>query len=313
MPGWEKFLTIGLLKTLEVYYDGQPAQAYKFFIETMVKRIESFSTFQTINEFEPGESFYRIRTKEENYPLSPSEMFHIPFHLRGKVSTQRYSIPGFPSLYLAKSLYVAWEELKRPNLDKFQAVRLESTQTIKCLNLLRPKLKRSIMDKASYRYLMIWPLIAVCSIKVSRPEDSFKPEYILPQLLLQWVRNNGDIDGIMYGSTNINLTGRTTFLKNLYNVVLPVKDNNDDGLCTQLCDKFDMTPAISRQLLNFTSAGEPAFRTEEELLRMDKKIPKFEIIKGYPTLYSNTVIGIMEMILDEMQTEEIDPDCKDTL
>jgi len=298
----------GIIKTIEVYYDGQPAQAYEIFVKTMDNRIKSFATLQTLKDFKAGESFYRIRTKEENYPLRPSEMFHIPFHLRGKVTTQRYSIPGFPSLYLAKSLYVAWEELKRPNLDKFQAVRLESTETLRCLDLLRPKLQRSTMDKAAYRYLMIWPLIAACSIKVANPEDSFKPEYILPQLLLQWVRNTGNIDGIMYASTNISLKPRTS-LKNLYNVVLPVKDNNEDGLCTQLSYKFEMTPVISRQLLNFSPAGESAYRTEEELLRIDQKIPVFEIIKGYPAQYSNSVIGNMELILDEMLAEEIDPNC----
>jgi hypothetical protein len=298
----------GLRMTLEIYYDGQPAQAYEIFVKTMDNRIKSFSTLQTLREFEPGESFYRIRTKEENFPFSSSEMFHIPFHLRGRVTTQRYSIPGFPSLYLAKSLYVAWEELKLPNLDKFQAVRLESTEMLRCLDLLRPKLKRSVMDKEAYRYLMIWPLIAACSIKVANPEDSFKPEYILPQLLLQWVRNTGEIDGIMYASTNINLKARMP-LKNLYNVVLPVKDNNEDGLCTQLAYKFEMTPAISRQLLNFSSAGDLTFRTEEEISRIDQKIPMFEIIKGYPSHYSNSVIGNLEMILDKMQTEELNPNC----
>lgn len=298
----------GIVKTLEVYYDGQPAQAYEVFVKTMDNRIKSFATLQTLRDFMPGESFYRIRTKEENYPLSSSEMFHIPFHLRGKVTTQRYSIPGFPSLYLAKSLYVAWEELKRPNLDKFQAVRLESTETLRCLDLLSPKLERNTMDKDAYRYLMIWPLIAACSIKVANPQDSFKPEYIIPQLLLQWVRNTGNIDGIIYASTNIRLN-RKIPLKNLYNVVLPVKDNNEEGLCTQLSEKFEMTPAISRQLLNFSSAGESAFRTEEELLRIDQKIPEFEVVKGYRLQYGNSVIGNMELILDEMRPEEIDPNC----
>lgn len=298
----------GLSLSLDKYFDGQPAQAYEQFRKTMDQRVASFKTIQTIREINPGESFYRIRIKEENYPLSEKEMFHIPFELRGRVATQRYSIPGYPSLYLAKSLYVSWEEMKRPNLDRFQAVRLESSSIIKCLDLTKPNWGNDPMHIVAYRYLVMWPLIKACSIKVANVDDSFKPEYIIPQMLLQWVRNNGDIDGIIYTSTNVTLKEDQEH-KNLYNLVLPVKDNEDQGLCSSLSSKFLMTPAISRQLLSASSSVGSGLRTEDELKRIDEKIPPLEIIKGRKTNYSSSELGKLEMVLDEMKADPINKDC----
>ncbi|WP_316818699.1 RES domain-containing protein [Pedobacter nyackensis] len=302
----QKFID-GLSESLDFYYDGQPAKAYEKFRKTMDQRVRSFKTLQNIREYPKGESFYRIRIKEENYPFNTSEMFHIPFHLRGKVTTQRYSIPGFPSLYLSKAIFVAWEELKRPNLDKFQVVRLESIEPISCLNLTKPEWGDDPMQISAYRYLIIWPLIAACSIRVANPSDSFKPEYIIPQMLLQWIRNNGEIDGIIYASTNINLkTGKA--LKNLYNVVLPVKDNKDQGLCSALTKKFHMTPSVSRQLLHASASAGITIRSRAENQRIDDKIPVLEIIKGHKSNYSSSELGKLEMVLDSMKTEPIEPE-----
>ncbi|MFW1494652.1 hypothetical protein ACEV9S_24505, partial [Vibrio parahaemolyticus] len=57
---------------------------------------------------------------------------------------------------------------------------------------------------------MTWPLIAACSIRVKNPSDNFKPEYIIPQLLLQWARDYKSIDGIRYTSTHIEATSLTS-------------------------------------------------------------------------------------------------------
>ncbi|MES2456357.1 MAG: RES family NAD+ phosphorylase [Bacteroidota bacterium] len=303
----QRRFTNGFLDAIDTYFDGQPAQAYEIFNTTMNERLESFKTLQNIRRFLPGENFYRIRIKEENYPLGASEMFHIPFQYRGRVTTQRFSIPGFPSLYLGKTIYVAWEELKRPSLDRFQAVRLEAIKPISCLDLTRPDWGHDPLQIAAYRYLMIWPLIAGCSIRVSNPGDSFKPEYIIPQLLLQWVRNVGVIDGIIYASTNIKLKPGKQ-LKDLYNIVLPVKDNTDEGLCTSLTKKFEITSSISKQLLQ--SASNRVFlRNRSQHALIDAKIPPLEIIRGRPSSYSSTELGYLEMILDEMETYPISPKC----
>nr|WP_121272507.1 RES domain-containing protein [Pedobacter schmidteae] len=223
-----------LLETVDYYYKGYPSQAYIKFEEMLNYRTSKYKKLLNIKELEMDENFYRIRVKKENFPLSASEMFHIPFEHRGKVSTQRYSIPGFPCLYLGKTIYVAWEELKRPNLDEFQVIRLRSVKKIRLLNLTSEDWGNNDINKTAYKYLMTWPIIAACSIRVSNYADTFKPEYIIPQLLLQWVRNNQEmVDGLMYNSTHIKNKKLTTEGE-LYNVVLPVRDNKDKGHCQNL-------------------------------------------------------------------------------
>lgn len=61
-------------------------------------------------------------------------MFHIPFELRGKAATQRYSIPGLPSLYLGSSCYICWEELHRPDLNTVNSTRLKKDNNVKYLD-----------------------------------------------------------------------------------------------------------------------------------------------------------------------------------
>lgn len=300
----EEFIK-GITDTIELYFDGQPAKAYTKFSEVIEFRKGKYKKILNINKFDLDENFYRIRKKEENFPLSSFEMFHIPFDSRGKVSTQRYSIPGFPSLYLAKTLYVAWEELNRPSLDSFQAVRLISKKTISYLDLTTNDWGTNNLNKTAYKYLMTWPLIAACSIKVKDYSDTFKPEYIIPQLLLQWVRNTGEIDGIKYNSTHID---KTALLDegDLYNLVLPVKENKDEGYCSHLTSLFEITETISKQLLEYSTGGQTFLYRKEELDKINKKIPTLEIIKGRKFPYSYSVLGQMELTLDYMKTKKVD-------
>ena len=61
--------------------------------------------------------WYRMRNQEKYKRLFPAnEMFHIPFQLRGKVNTQRYSLPGYPCLYISRSIWATWEEMHEPQL-----------------------------------------------------------------------------------------------------------------------------------------------------------------------------------------------------
>lgn len=43
-------------------------------------------------------------------PYSRTRVLHTPYNLRSKVSTSRYSIAGYPSLYLGTSLQLCCKE-----------------------------------------------------------------------------------------------------------------------------------------------------------------------------------------------------------
>lgn len=291
----------GLNETIDAYLNGQPADAYQAIDNTINYRTKKFSSLLNFLTFDNGENFYRIRIKDENTAFTSEEMFHIPFEARGKVATQRYSIPGFPSLYLSKTLYVAWEELKRPNINAFQATRLCSTDSIKLLNLTPTNWGDNNQVSDAYKYLMTWPLIACCSIKVKNHNDYFKPEYIIPQLLLQWIRNKKEIDGIMYYSTNINYNSLS---KNgdLFNVVLPVKENKRTGYCSHLKKLFKMTNAVSWQLKEYAVGGQEFYYGKDEFKSLDEKIPNgIELISGRSYPYSYSILGNLEFYLDGME------------
>lgn len=298
----KQFIT-GLKETVDLYLDGQPAKAYTKFSDTIEFRTGKYKGILNLGEFNINETFYRIRKKEENFALSSLEMFHIPFESRGKVSTQRYSIPGFPSLYLSKTLYVAWEELSRPRLDNFQAVMLKNIKPIQFLDLTPSNWGKDNLNNKAYKYLMTWPLIAACSIKVKQPTDTFKPEYIIPQLLLQWIRENKELDGIKYNSSHVE-TGKLKSKGQFYNLVLPVKESKDEGYCNLLANTFEITETISWQLMEYAIGGQTFIGDDGNTI--NEKIPTIEIIKGRKYPYSYSALGNMESYLDGMPTKKIE-------
>ncbi|QKJ32865.1 RES domain-containing protein [Mucilaginibacter mali] len=220
-----KILREGILDTIEIYYTGNLHGAYN----RLAKFMKDANTDGYLNKemfAQVDSSFFRIRKHNGNFPLTRPELFHIPFDLRGKVATQRYSIPGLPSLYISNSIYTAWEEMRRPDFNEIQAIKLSNNRPLQLLNLRSDIYSRNahVTDNVSYNWdplyaVMIWPLIAACSVKVKNTLDTFKPEYIIPQLLLQWI-NKSKVDGILYSSTHIDLS-KSKHAGAFYNIVLP--------------------------------------------------------------------------------------------
>ena len=204
--------------------------------------------------------YYRTRLKG-NTVFNEKDLFHVPFCLRGSVSTNRYSLPGYPCLYLGKSIYVCWEEMRRPALSDFAMSAFKAQEKIFLLDMrLR---KRMYSENNCTTFLKILPFILACSLTVANENDNFKPEYILPQLLLHLivVRHQEDkeiegednakikLEGIEYTSTAannelefINKDSATTFhLTDC--LVLPVKipDDPKEQYCKDLIRKFWLT------------------------------------------------------------------------
>lgn len=112
----------GLNEALRLYFDGYPEASFRSLKKTIESRIERYSGLLKIDSYDKHNDFYRIRVINDNNHLIPESFFHIPFEHRGKVSSQRFSIQGFPSLYLGKSVYICWEELNRPNINEFHSI-----------------------------------------------------------------------------------------------------------------------------------------------------------------------------------------------
>lgn len=291
---------------LKNYYNGKIYLAYDNLYKTL-KKIESYLL---IREFD-GNSlpfFFRARVGDNN-SYSKKEMFHIPFSKRTLVNSYRYSIAGHPTLYLGKSLYVCWNEMRRPEFQKLNIVRyaLKDNENIRLLDFgYRPQdirqallaireknIDRNIeinfiddladfvrVKKNLINYLVTYPLLASCSVKVKNDSDPFKPEYIIPQGLLQYImKSNGsnnkvpkkqgmaeysrkninreeifeDIHGVRYFSVSTDYkkysTPNVNPIEFIHNYALPAFSTQDSELCKRLLSKFESTEPISCALL----------------------------------------------------------------
>lgn len=290
-----------ILKTLDSYYSGKPFQANKIFNKGVENAFLKDIQYET--EIIKGTKFYRARPDKEKI-FKIKDLFHIDFKLRTLVSTNRYSIPGFPALYLGDSSYVCWEEFDKPKFKNLWFSRFQNRKNLKVIEilLLNDFLKKIEEDfsesfKSAHilRYLVSFPLTLASTIKVKNSKHNFKPEYIIPQMLLEYVISNKEIDGIKFPSTKVNYDSLTNV--NAYNYVFPVKTNKKEGLCNRLKDLFELTNPTSlenEELFN-NPAQKGTFLYGEQL----EPEMKIEITEGEEKYYFNTSFGKIEYVLEK--------------
>lgn len=151
------------------------------------------------------EQFYRVRSVSYGSTFPRCEIFHTPANLRDKISTTRYSIAGYPSLYLADALKLSMQEMGQPYHSIASSFELAGTcgresalvidLGIRPQDFLFPEME-SPKDGATEeldilytsRYVFWFPLLAACSFVRENPSSSYSDEYAIPQLLMQWLR-----------------------------------------------------------------------------------------------------------------------------
>lgn len=303
-------ITNGITKCLEDFLSGDIKSAYDAFDETFsadaINRHIQRITIPLNDICSAEKPLFRVR-KSDTPLINREDIFHIPFTKRHNVNAQRYSVAGLPCLYLGTSLYVCWQEMNKPDFDKLYLSSFISwDKKSKILNfspriLNKPmagildgeELKVANLSKDSY--LTLWPLIISCSYIKKNNNASFVQEYIIPNLLMQWIsrRVNSPIVGIAYYSTrmpNANKTHRSI------NVVLPPKATYRQTIIQEFCPRlnglFDFTPPVSWQVLKTLDYQFVGERTPEQvnaanfLKRKERLsgISKFyeDIVKLYP-------------------------------
>lgn len=237
----------GIKNILDLSYQGLHSLAFNKFEELMSKY--RLSTFLEQNIF-ATKLLYRMRITEDRTSVSYKDMFHIPLNKRGLIKTQRYSAPGYPCLYLGTSINACWEELHRPLLESSMVSALKLTRTVKCMDLSIPKKQDMIEDQLKLeRFLMAFPLILSCSTKVLNYSNTYKPEYIIPQLLMEYIiKYNMDkkyfshfIFGVLYTSVHINNEFKYSD-DEFINWAIPVLDSlADSQYCPILSEHFEIT------------------------------------------------------------------------
>lgn len=294
-------------------FEGHPHRAY----DTFVNLIEPFwpviqNSVRPRTDRSGIRFLYRTRI-EWGGPLTRGELFHIPFQMRERVATQRYSIPGLPCLYLGGSLYTCWAEMGRPSFHEMYASAFwfapGQTTSIIDMSCRSDRLAIYVDDTGAVRgndaddlefntamladYVSLWPLAFLCSIRVQNRAAPFKPEYIVPQILLQWItQEKEEIDGICYPSAHVNGPADENRIP-VCNFVFPSRRIAADGYCSHLSGKFHMTLPQNCQLLKAVNAG-------DDINVHAWPTYKFEFIAGRPEDYRRTDFGAIEARLNKL-------------
>jgi len=313
-------LTDGISRSVHFSLEGRPDEAYALFVAAIQEVLTELRARKVV--LTPGDLslLYRVRRTTEPI-LRRKDLFHIPFDQRHKVSMHRYSIPGLPCLYLSGSLYACWEEMGRPPFHELHAAAfwVRTGESVKLLNFsespsrlrlssfLKPDgtidpqtsgLSVRALEARIADSIVLWPLVASASVIVKHRDAPFKPEYLVPQMLLQWVRNDEDFDGVCYFSTNVGGASRRRHLA-VCNLVFPAKFIKPSGRCEHLCRLFKMTEPYGWGLLRavHASGGVP----------MDAA-PFFdmEFIEGVKEEYHETEFGEVELTLGRLATRVMD-------
>jgi hypothetical protein len=306
-------LTEGIKSAVRLYYEGKLLQAAQAFHDTLdaidIAQLTSVETFPI------GRTFYRARYSAER-SLTRKELFHNPFENRGIVSTNRYSIPGLPALYLGDSTYVCWEEYNRKDFRNLYFSRFTNTEPLKMVKIQRlPDLITQLSDNSMSeekrmnilaRYLSLFPLSIACSIRTRSTTDVFKPEYIISQLLLQYVTDlkGKGASGIMYPSTKVDYSKIEGIPA--YNYVFPVRQIQSTGYCSDLARIFTLTNPTSSELETLMYFNQPAsLPLNEGIEAMTGR--KLIRIAEETTPYSATTFGFLERVLRPRPTAPISP------
>jgi len=137
-----------------------------------------------------------------------------------------------------------------------------------------------------------WPLMATAAIRRKHGDAPFIAEYIIPQLMLQWITENNDVDvdGIAYSS--VSCKTHVTYPAGIANFVFPAKEIAPTGHCPRLRRKFAMTEPIAWHLL--------------ERIGLDSQRPlagdmELEFVPGQRTRYWDTNFGELKGNLRKLE------------
>ena len=210
-----KELGDAILESLRVYYNGNTIKAYEMLEKKLSNIFSGLKEIIVENDIKHRQSFYRMRA--ETNLNSAEDFYHTPFNKRYFCGPQRFSVPGYPTLYVAYSKSCCMVEMKGyHSLGKFKYV---GKGKVKILDLtMNPPIggkkgEQPIHEKIFLKY---WPLIEACYVVNTVPENidkrqaKFREEYIIPQLLSLYVKENlvnkkedqGEIWGIRYYTVN---------------------------------------------------------------------------------------------------------------
>ena len=291
--GWDELiqdinsLVNGLNDSVLAFYKGQHSTAMAKLTYQLKK-----SEMETIT-IAPYHSFYRMRTFEERKRnVKNGELFHIPLSQRGIIKTQRYSMSGYPCLYLGESIYSCWEEMERPNTDMCMFSHLKNLESLNVIDMRIPN--QEAWDNDMKHVLKIFPWVIACMVVVDDSKKVFKAEYIIPQLLTEWViaermrERDNMVHGIWYTSAYKN--NDFEFPDRVFdNVAIPVLNSIKGKYCKILSSMFHIT--------------KPTCFEYEDLRNVGQNLGYLDI----PDIENNYIVSKFGMLENRLRNEDMFP------
>ena len=235
---------------VQEYHNGFPARAFLILSQIMSSLIQApldvyhkNSSTETMREDELR--LYRIRKVDCGITYSREDIFHVPVSARSMISTCRYSIAGYPSLYLTTSLKLGLEETTESRKKSIGIKPQDFLEQRRPDNENGRIIPHSKLRSQQVRenYVKWYPIIAACSFIRANRSAPFASEYIIPQLLMQWIRTQSKRDRLMgiryFSCASIRASEMG------YDYVFPVNNCDYKGnFCTVLRDAFVLTKPV---------------------------------------------------------------------
>ena len=240
-----------LLSIYDLYMQGRIGEAV-----SRMKQLYTDDEAIFREEITEQDVFYRARTIDYSKgAYNIKEMFHVPFEKRGKISNFRYSIAGYPCLYLGSSILTCWEEMHKPNPNNLCVSRftIDKQEKLFVIDLSwdedtpeksEEEEEQSLFRVRILRLLRRYPLMIACSIRAYDANAPFKEEYVIPQTLLMSCIGSDLVDGIAYTSTRRDAQIATD-IELHKNYVFPAQRITDTGYCERLSNLFCLTHGVS--------------------------------------------------------------------
>lgn len=245
----EKKIDSFIEKSKKAYWHDSSAVAE---LEQMFfKRSGGCVSKQFCSKIKKEDKFYRMRKAEKYEKFSHKGMYVIEASLSQIVGAMRYNVSGHASLYLADTLYTAWEELRRPELLTTNFVCYQANEDMIVLDLTIPDNLYST-DSLFRSYVAL-----VCCAK-SNDEHTHKWQYVLPTMMMQFLQHHQYklkgkkgvtmLQGIRYISSRRYETEyfESDLTDQCVAYVFPQQQHNDgESHCPLLKQKFSMTEPFS--------------------------------------------------------------------
>ena len=314
----------GILETLHLLLHGQRAQAFAVF-NAMCSEQDKRSTGYPVITLSAEHPLFRARASDSALDTK-GELFHIPFEKRGRVTSQRYSIPGLPCLYFGETLYGCWVELGKPPLDQMYYSRFSATGSplIKVVDLdydLCDLVDRGdhiekVVPESDGTYTLMdgpgggwiskivwWPLLAACSLLRYDPKQSFHEEYLMPHLFMEYLLHEERLAGVRYFSCRGQLGARSRrqVKSALMNIAIPTRKQALAGFCSDMVSAFHMTDPLSWRLMD--AIGEYDWSAPD--LNTVTSHSQFQTSANNTTSYYQTLFFALEMRYYMQQSEKV--------